>query len=42
MQSKVKLLGTGNLNPFIDPDGYQKYISKYEQLYKEQLKREQQ
>jgi metallo-beta-lactamase class B len=40
MQTKVKELGTATTNPFIDPGGYQKYISSFEQAYNEQVKRE--
>lgn len=39
MEQKVAQIG-GDRNPFIDPTGYQKYVETYEQLYREQLKKE--
>src|SRR5215510_1008682 len=33
MERKAKQLGTATSNPFIDPDGYQKYISSFEHAY---------
>ena len=43
METKVKLMNSNpSSNPFIDPDGYQRFISGFEQAYQKQLKDEQQ
>ncbi len=42
MEAKVlRLSSDGKSNPFIDPDGYQRYIATFEKSYSEQLQREQ-
>ncbi|MBS1809211.1 MAG: subclass B3 metallo-beta-lactamase [Acidobacteria bacterium] len=41
MEEKVRRMKPGQPNPFIDPEGYQKFIAGYEKAYQEQIKREQ-
>jgi metallo-beta-lactamase class B len=40
LETKVKEMGTATTNPFIDPGGYQGYISSLERAYTEQVRRE--
>ena len=43
MQAKSQRLSAGaKTNPFIDPEGYRNYISRFEKLYHEQIQRERQ
>jgi len=37
MDEKLKRLGTGDGNPFIDPDGYRAYVSEREQAFRTEL-----
>jgi metallo-beta-lactamase class B len=41
MENKVALLNSSpQINPFIDPEGYHRYLDRLEKAYKEQLKNE--
>jgi metallo-beta-lactamase class B len=41
METKVqRMTSDPNTNPFIDPQGYQDYIARFEKLYNEQIQRE--
>jgi metallo-beta-lactamase class B len=43
MQDKVRRMNANpNSNPFIDPDGYRRYIAHFEKLYRDQLRQERQ
>ena len=43
MQAKSERLSAGaKTNPFIDPEGYRNYISRFEKRYQEQIQRERQ
>jgi len=43
METKARLLESNPAkNPFIDPEGYQQYLSSFEKSYKEQMNRERQ
>lgn len=40
MEAKVAKVGDSNVNPFIDPQGYQRYIARWEKGYLEQVAKE--
>lgn len=42
METKYAHLKDGGLNPFIDPDGYKRYINEREQTFRAELARQQQ
>lgn len=40
MTAKYAHLQAGGVNPFIDPDGYKKYVAEREQAFREELKKQ--
>lgn len=41
MDAKLKRLGAGHTNPFVDPGGYQAFVEEHEQTFKEKLAEQQ-
>lgn len=40
MEAKHALLGSGGVNPFVDPEGYYRYVSEKEKAFKAELERQ--
>ncbi len=40
MSAKAARIGEGGSNPFIDPEGYQKYVAEREQAFRAELKKQ--
>ena len=41
MEEKYALLKSGSVNPFVDPDGYKKFITQKEQEFRVELAKQQ-